>query len=57
MFDGQVEKSDQDDNRSDKLSLLIEKYENRFGIPHGGCFLCGGPHFKRHCPLRSDLKL
>lgn len=42
-------------NKDDKISYLIERYRTKFGNVPGGCFICGQPHWKRHCPLRADL--
>lgn len=39
---------------------LRKAYEAKFGELTGPCFLCGGQHFRRHCPLDmpdlNDLK-
>lgn len=30
---------------------LKAEYIKRFGQVHGGCYTCGGYHFRKHCPL------
>lgn len=36
---------------------LRRAYEDQFGQVYGPCFICGGHHFRRHCPLTpSNLK-
>lgn len=33
---------------------LRQAYEDKFGPLYGPCFLCGGHHFRRHCPLAPN---
>lgn len=52
--------SDRDKDRKPgfkKAKDLRRAYEEKFGEIPGPCYLCGGQHFRRHCPLdMPDLK-
>lgn len=49
---------DRDQNSAFKKPKDLRKaYEEKFGQLPGPCYLCGGQHFRRHCPLdMPDLK-
>lgn len=49
--------SNPEKERLNMAEELKKEYESRYGTPRGGCFVCRGFHFQRHCPLYNIQSL